>query len=544
MTARPVRLLLGAILVVAAAFRLWGLDFGLPHTQARPDETQVIDTALSFLQGRLPRFYDYPWLYIWMLTLFYLGYYAWGLAAGSVHTVADFAAAYELHWEPFFMISRALSATAGTLTVYLVYRLARHLWDVTTALIAALFFALAFLAVRESHFGTTDATMTMLIVAAVVVLMRAHRSGRASLFAAAGVVAGLATATKYNAVFLVVPMVVVQLLRSVDASGRRLATFFDRSLILFAAGFALALCLGIPFVFLDWPRFSLAMRELIHSTQHGMGNAQLEPGWIHHLKFSLRYGVGLPLLIAGLAGAAALVVLQWRSAALLLAFPIAYYLVVGSAGNLFFRYALPVVPFLCLTAAWAVTQAAALIAGRRGDARPRNGAALAILTALAIVIPSAISCWQFDRIMAATDNRVVIANWFKQSVPKGDSVLQSGSSYGYAPIDDSVWTPWTWDSPSQSFRVRGQPAAGRPDWILLQESPLPSSTQAIVKQFLEEDYQVAWQFTAFARGRARVYDRQDAFFVPYAGFEGVERPGPNFTLYRRASAKSGNAPSP
>ncbi len=31
-----------------------------------------------------------------------------------------------------------------------------------------------------------------------------------------------------------------------------------------------------------------------------------------------------------------------------------------------------------------------------------------------------------------------------------------------------------------------------------------------------------------------LYDIQDAFFVPYAGFRGVERPGPNFTLFRRA----------
>ena len=29
---------------------------------------------------------------------------------------------------------------------------------------------------------------------------------------------------------------------------------------------------------------------------------------------------------------------------------------------------------------------------------------------------------------------------------------------------------------------------------------------------------------------------QDAFYVPFAGFDGVTRPGPNFTLYKRAGA--------
>ena len=29
------------------------------------------------------------------------------------------------------------------------------------------------------------------------------------------------------------------------------------------------------------------------------------------------------------------------------------------------------------------------------------------------------------------------------------------------------------------------------------------------------------------------YDIQDGFYAPYAGFKGVQRPGPNFKIYRR-----------
>ena len=73
--------------------------------------------------------------------------------------------------------------------------------------------------------------------------------------------------------------------------------------------------------------------------------------------------------------------------------------------------------------------------------------------------------------------------------------------------------------------VQNRRAAGRPDWILLQESPLPSLTQDVVTAFLKEGYDVAWQFTAFSPRDGRVYDRQDAFFIPFAGFSGVARPG-------------------
>jgi hypothetical protein len=60
-------------------------------------------------------------------------------------------------------------------------------------------------------------------------------------------------------------------------------------------------------------------------------------------------------------------------------------------------------------------------------------------------------------------------------------------------------------------------------------------TQPVVTDFLKEDYHVAGQFTAFTPREGRVYDLQDAFFIPFSGFSGVTRPGPNFTLYKRSA---------
>ena len=78
-----------------------------------------------------------------------------------------------------------------------------------------------------------------------------------------------------------------------------------------------------------------------------------------------------------------------------------------------------------------------------------------------------------------------------------------------------------------------RPGTGQPEWILLQESPLPNETQPIVLEFLSQDYALVKHFAAFSRQSDHLYDQQDAFFVPFAGFRGVERPGPNFSLYKR-----------
>ena len=87
--------------------------------------------------------------------------------------------------------------------------------------------------------------------------------------------------------------------------------------------------------------------------------------------------------------------------------------------------------------------------------------------------------------------------------------------------------------------VDGRPPSGRPDWILVQDSPLPNQTQDIVKEFLRQDYVLAQQFDALSlKDEGLLYDRQDAFFTPFAGFQRVKRPGPNFLLYKRAGTPS------
>ncbi len=535
---RPPILVLAGIVVLAAAVRLWGLDFGLPHTQAHPDETFIIGLSLAMLGGQPPPpYYDYPWFFVWLSMAASLGYFVWGLAAGSFSSLAEMAASYELHWAPFFLLNRLLSALFGTASVLAVYAIGTRLRNRIAGLTAALFLALAHIHSQNSHFGTTDVAMTFFIMLSVALLLRAHATGRPWHFVAAGLAGGIAAATKYNAVVLAVPMMLSQGLLIVDSPGRRLEALGSPRTLLVGVPCALAFLTGIPFVFYDYEGFRLAMDLLAGSMAAGSPELGLDSGWVHHFTLSLRHGMGVPLLAAGLGGALLLPVRDVRRGMLFLAFPVAYYVIAGRSLNQFFRYVLPVVPFLCVTAGYLVAVVAARLTGDDGEqprARVRLAALAAALSA-AIVAPSAWSVWQFDQIIARTDNRVVVADWVARFVPKGDAIVQSGSHYGHAPINDEVWAMWTWDRGRREFLVAGHPPDRPPEWILLQESPLPSTTQPEIAALLESgDYDFAWRFQALTLGRQdRVYDLQDAFFVPFAGFDGVARPGPNFTLYRR-----------
>jgi hypothetical protein len=529
--------LLSALLAVAALVRFRALDFGLPFPQARPDETFVIDAARAMLSGRLPQFFDYPWLYIFMVSLGYLGYFLWGAAAGTFHSIADMVASWPVYWDPFFLVPRAISAVSGTLTVALVFRLGRQVRDEMTGLVAALFLTFAFIHVRDSHFGTTDAMMTFFIVGAVSLLVDAHRGGDRRMFALSGLVAGLAAATKYNALILLAPVVVVYL---IDVFGsreaNRLALANTRAMF-FAVPFVAAFATGVPFIVLDRPHFLGAMQALVSSMQTGNPALELSSGWVHHLQFSLRYGMGLLLLIAGVAGAVVLIARQPQLGALVLAFPVVYYAVAGSMRNLFFRYTIPVVPFLCVTAAYLVRSAVATVSSKPGaPALRRQSLAIAVIS-LALVVPSILRVRALDRVLAAEDSRIVAAQWFERHAPPGSSLLQSGSRFGHLRFDLRLgYREWRWDGGRNAFLLDGVRASGKPDWIVVQDSPLPSTTQEIVKDYLREDYIQTAQFVAAPLDSGAVYDRQDAFFVPFTRLDRIERPGPNFTIYRREGA--------
>ena len=127
------------------------------------------------------------------------GYCSASRLAGRFPSMAACAASWPVQWEPFFLLARGLSALAGTVTVIVTWRLGARLFDEATGLAGGTLLAVAFLHVRDSHFGVTDVAMTAMLLAAILLLVRAHDAPSRAGFALAGLAGGLATSTKYSA---------------------------------------------------------------------------------------------------------------------------------------------------------------------------------------------------------------------------------------------------------------------------------------------------------------------------------------------------------
>jgi len=521
-----------AIVAAGLAVRFWGLKFGLPVVYSRPDELLLIGVVIGFFRGDPnPHFFEYPTLYLYVLAGVYCLFFARAMLAGLVRDSAEFAASFKVNFVPFFLAARATAALLGGATVALVHAIARPLFGVTAGLLAALFMAVAFLHVRDSHYATTDVPMVFFVAAAMLAIVRVHCYRRAFDARLAGVLAGCAMGVKYNAVMLVLPMAIVEGIHAwqLRRDWRRLLR--ETHLFRMAACCILMFLAGSPYLLLDYGRALHDLRSLQASTSMGMTPPELlGRGWTYHLPHSLWYGVGWPMLISALAGMVWMAARHPGTALVLGSFPLAYYVVAGAGYNVFVRYMIPVVPFLCIFAGYFVASMASAL-GRTMRLRP---AWVAAVVGLAVAALPAWNVVRFDRLLTQEDSRIEVGRWLMENVPAGASMFISGNRYGHPAMDFVRYRQFGYDYRGSTFTADRRPTSELPQWLVIQRAEIPyAHVPQPVEDLIARGYQLAHVVRAYSPEARNFYDVQDGFYLPFGSFAGVERPGPNVLIYRR-----------
>jgi 4-amino-4-deoxy-L-arabinose transferase-like glycosyltransferase len=528
---RTTGIILVLVVMAGATLRLWGLQFGFPHPFARPDEEVIVDVALGILSDPNPHFFDWPTLFMYLTAASYAGLFAVERAIGGTITDGTIAKA---SFEPVLhLIPRVWSACAGVATIVVLFAAARELFSRRVALLGAALLAVAFLHVRDSHFGVTDVPVTFLTMCAFWAGLRcATRGVTLRRVAMAGVLAGLSASTKYNAALVLLPALVAILSQTVWNRPRWVAGAVRAIAVLFL-GATIAFLAGTPYAVLDHQTFITAVTGVRDHLANG--HVVMARGWAYHAAFTLRYGLGIPLVVAAILGACWLIARQPWAAALVLAFPLPYYLVLGSGLTVFVRYMLPIVPFLCLTAAIFVDRLADYIGDAFKSARLRDVSTAAL--AAVIAIPTALPSIVFDRLMTRVDTRVIAGDWIAARFPSGASIYQNGYGYGHAqPLPRERFIQYTFNEQAKRFEQDSRPT-DPPDLLILLESPLGgySRIPPAVAAVASADYVRVITFDGIAASRAAgaVYDQDDMFFAPFGGIENASRPGPNVGIFER-----------
>jgi hypothetical protein len=518
-----VPLALGLLTLVAAALRLRGIRFGLPQLMTRPDEDTIASVAAHIIgSGPNPGFFRYPTLFLYVVAL--LDKLRFGSAGADESS--------------YYVLNRVTVALLGTATVPILYAATRRLFSQVTAMCAAALLAVAFLHVRDSHFGVTDVPATFMIVCAFyLTVSRPLDLAHWGNIALAALACGLAASTKYNALIVVAPLAVAVAQQNI--TGRRLdPRTMAPALCVIALGVIAGFVIGTPYAILARRQFVQGF--MLERAHLAAGHAVLEgSGWTRHLTFSLRYGLGAPFLIAALAGAVWLAVAEPRTAALVLAFPVVYYAAFGSSRTVFVRYMTPMVPFAAVLAAFAAQRAAAALA-RLSPAAPVLPAAAAALTAL-LGYGSATRSLALDRLLEQPDSRALAAEWVQSRFPRGATLHQTGSQYGQVQLTpQGLYQSWNFDPDAGAFALGMFAMRGAPQLVIVQSSPLAAYSEVppSLGPVLARRYRLAQRFDVENRTSAAeaVFDQQDAFFVPLSGLERFTRPGPTIEIYQLQDA--------
>jgi hypothetical protein len=529
--------------------RLWGIDFGCPilsNLYIRPDESLVVVSGVELLKNAgAPGTFAYPALFIEMVGVLY------HLMSGNP------AIHFGIDPTPFFIGARVPAALFGTLTILLVFGLARHWMTRPWAALAATAYAVAPLAVRDAHFGVTDTPSVCFQTAAVWFALRyleADPRHKIREFWCAATALALSMATKYAGLLLV-----SVLLSALWMRARRTGEPFPwRSLV--AAGLAVTvLFIAVnPYMILEadkaWEEVWSILR-ILYGWQEG------DPAWtltsaLRQIAMPLRYG-SLGWLGVALAGAALAIGIRRRDVRLfLVAQPaLSTFLVLlpfqHTVPQRYLLPALPVLALLCVT----LTQMFS-----RPILRRSVGALLLVLIA-----GQAWTSLRFVRLLAMEDTRTLAGRWIQQNVPRSLPVvwlggpecepqyLESAASIArriefayrrYGPVSGAIVS-----APYRLMKAAAE-REGRAGWeihrnppkgplpvgeFLLVTAKYPLSMTHYEMPLPREKLETIGTVTTLRSLTPGVWDDLeldpiDAWFLPFRPLSGVLRPGPDLLL--------------
>ncbi|MSR76847.1 MAG: phospholipid carrier-dependent glycosyltransferase [Candidatus Omnitrophica bacterium] len=410
---------IGLILLLALALRLWGIHFGLPYLY-HADEPIIVNHSLAYgTRDFNPHFFRVPPLASYLLFTVYGLYFIAGKVFGFFPSILQYEYFFYDHPAPFYLLGRFfLGVIPGTLTVYLIYQTVRKHFSEKKALVSALLMAVCFLHVRDSHYIYCDMFLLLALAFAWSRLWQiVDQPQKLSLHFMFGASAGICCAFKYNGGAIILPYLLI----SIPLTKAYSKILRNWSLMFF--GLVLFYFVLNPFSLLD---FRFFMREVYQESLAHQGGTP----WAHHYFYSLQEGLGTPLWILA-TGAWLFSFFKKNLKVLSLAFfTLAYYIILIRGGQSFERYVLPLLPSLLILTADGLVDFCAKFR------KP-------VFSLLFIVSLSAMSnlvqCVRFDKIMSSTDTRTQAADWIKKNIPVGASVAISQNFFG----------PRLYHSPSQ-----------------------------------------------------------------------------------------------
>ncbi|WP_136715846.1 ArnT family glycosyltransferase [Halorientalis salina] len=205
-------------------------------------------------------------------------------------------------WTWSLAFARLTNVVFAVASVYCTYRIGVDLRDRATGRLAAVLLTLTFGFVKLAHEGGEDMPAVFFLLLALTLLIRYVETGRRDLFLWASAAGGVALAFKLTAAPIVLVVGLAVLLRArAESTPLRRALWRPRLLLSGAGVGAVALAVGFPTLLVGHVE-PVVGRLFGHTSQRtGLAVGPTAPTWWWFLRTYVS-GLGIPLLLAGIAG--------------------------------------------------------------------------------------------------------------------------------------------------------------------------------------------------------------------------------------------------
>jgi hypothetical protein len=530
--ARLERRVLAAIVASSLLLTLLGIHWGLPNLESWNGDDISPDKPLRVVHDWLRGAHKYPYLHWWLNLGLYAPWLAGVAAAGQLDLGCLPKLKPECFAHPFrdmtvfMLLSRLLSAAMAVGIVLATRRLALVLHgDRAAALFAALICAWSPVLVFFGHTANLDAPHVFWFTASLVAAVRVWQRGAPLDYAAFGLLAGCAIATKDPIVgAYVLPglaLLAVHAARVRRESAARgaawlRAALLDRRLLVLAALVVGLYALvqnalfnfeGLEAHFRSWTDASPVLADL-------RARNRSFARFLWRFLVSLEAELGAPML--ALCAAGLLYAARTAPRTLVLALPLLSY----AAFALLPAFVEPrlVLPLLPLLAVWGGCLAARLLRAR-GPLRTAGAALLALIFSHEFMVSLN------GDLQMLNDTRYEAEAWLADQVPRGTRFAAFGGSK-FLPRLERMGYEARWFAPGET-RPGALEESGL-EWAILSETQHPLADRSYVEEM-----------RAGRRGYAVMFDSAGGHVLP-PWFETRFRIGlvsPRITVLRRLDAQ-------
>lgn len=411
------RFLVVAVLLVAFALRLHGVDFGLPALND-PDEPLFMMTAFEMLaKGSFnPEWFGHPaTTTLYGLALVMLGVAVVGIGSGRFADVEAFGKAAYLDPGLVWLPAREFIAVCGVICVLLVYRIGKRLAKENgggerMGLVAALFLAVNAVHIEYSQIIRTDVMATVFMLLATLSALAILREGRLRDYVLAGVFVGVACATKWPAALVGASAICAGFyrLRQGHREWSRLAAL--------AIAAPVTLFVVSPYLLLDYQTVVYNLSHEARSFHPGSTGGGFLPNLVWYVTDPLLTSLGWAGLAIALVGMVWPLRRDWAVAVLPGA--LIYLVSICAQALIWERWIVPLLPFAALAAARALFALGGLIRARFDRPLPWIEA----VAALALIVPM-LDAARISVTERTHDTRQAAGAWARAHIPAGRTIL-------------------------------------------------------------------------------------------------------------------------